>query len=394
MFNSEQLQAHIPTKKKMAKIRPIRNEFQNQPEEQHDDLVKVHTPIKAVWRHKASAHSIEALSIEHVFIDENMPNEASSVQPLLVFDSPDTVSNTEGSSFRLLRNSHSPNSSSSLPFHTAATISTCQPDFKSPVECFYQNDECESEYIVIHQANRDSMQQLPTHAESHLNSTFIDRKYSSSGDDLDHVITKNNAEAGSPDDLFDEEGFYLFRKMEQSKNMLNYFINEIQDFGCRQRNEGCALEGEQENSINFQKPHENHRQIVYDYPVFTPFCFGFLETILEVDEEREEFAESFHFSRRFSDSESSIGSNSNAIAKSLDDQSLNSDEVINIDGTFSPESGKSVTNFVKVENGNRNIAKQRNDLGIKSHSSCESFASSCSSIFGIASKGGIGKNLI
>lgn len=391
MFNSEQLQAHVPTKKKMAKIKPIRNEFQNQPDEQHDDLVKVRTPIKAVWRHKASALSIEPLSIEHVFIDENMPNRPSSVQPVVVFDSPDTESTTECSSFRLVRNSPSPNSTSSLPFHTPATISTCQPDFKSPVDCYYQNDECESEYIVIHQANLDSMQQLPTHAESLLNSTFIDRKYSSSGDDLDHVITKNNAEAGFSDDLFDEESFYLFRKMKQSKNMLNYFINEIQDLEGRHQNEGFTQEGEQETPIKFQNPHENHRQIVYDNPVFAPFSFGFLETILEVDEEREEFAERFHFRRRFSDSESSIGSNSNAIAKSLDDQSLNSDEVINIDGTFSPESGKSVTNFVKVENGNRNVAKQQNDLGIKSHSSCECFASS---IFGIASKCGIGKNII
>lgn len=360
-----------------------------------DQLVKVRTPVKAVWRHKPIVHlldtSNEFTSVEEVYISEDSeePTAANS-RAVLLSTSPEAESITECSSFVI--NTPSPSSSSSFNFHSQSnTQQTNKPDCEPPTQFYYQNDESESEYIVIHQENIESLLLRPNNEDSHHDASFIEDE-EHSGDMLsedefgDYIVTTNQL---TLDDLLldDEEDFYFLQKNKNSKQMVNYFMHDIQK--SNDQTEYLLSEPEEllENALESSS---KNREIVYDFPIFVPpFGYGHLETIFEEDESNEEIIGE-HNNQKYSSSGLSDDSNSNAIAESLDDQSLNSDEVFT-QNSCSPE--PVVELFEEITNISTKSIKKRNDSGIKSHSSNESFASSHSSNVEKSNNFQIGKNV-
>ncbi len=391
--------------KKMAKIKPMISQPSTESAEfiADDQLIKVRTPVRAVWRHKPIVHllasSKESVSVEQVYISEDSgepvavcsADHASNPSP-----EAEELSVTEGSSFVI--HTPSPSSSSSFVFQSQNNTQHAQKsDSKLPVQFYYHNDESESDYIVIHQANMESSQSRPNNEHSHHDETFIEDEECSGDDDLSEdelgeyiVTTSQNA----PDDLLldDEEDFYSSKKNKNSKQMINYFMHDIQQSGDNDQSEYLLTEPEElfENAL---EENQTKREIVYDFPIFVPpFGYGYLETIFEEDEDNDEIIGAQH-DTRYSSSDSSDGSNQNAIAESLDDQSFNSDEVFMHDNSCSPE--PTVEQFEEKPNlESKKRIKKRNDSGIKSHSSNESFASSHSSTSKVESLNSftIGKN--
>ncbi|KAJ6222019.1 hypothetical protein RDWZM_000564 [Blomia tropicalis] len=271
--------------KKMAKIKPMMQP--SSVDESNSQLVKIRTPIRAVWRHKPIVYRLESdCNVEHVFInsdsylDDNDDDECSKKndqhhqETSIISLSPDS---TEGgdtaNNSALFISSPTPPSSSTSFIIKPQSISINQSKKETIQDC----TESESDYIVIHNNQHFDCNRRVQESRN----TMADAEYSDDPFDEEefdcHIDT-------IPDDLCSLDDDDLYR----NKRMATYFMEEIGGQCDNNQMEGDYCLNDHE-PCRFDSPSSNestHRQLVYDFPDFIPsFGYGFLETIIEENED-------------------------------------------------------------------------------------------------------------
>ena len=352
--------------KKMAKIKPMMQP--SSVDESNSQLVKIRTPIRAVWRHKPIVYRLESdCNVEHVFInsdsylDDNDDDECSKKndqhhqETSIISLSPDS---TEGgdtaNNSALFISSPTPPSSSTSFIIKPQSISINQSKKETIQDC----TESESDYIVIHNNQHFDCNRRVQESRN----TMADAEYSDDPFDEEefdcHIDT-------IPDDLCSLDDDDLYR----NKRMATYFMEEIGGQCDNNQMEGDYCLNDHE-PCRFDSPSSNestHRQLVYDFPDFIPsFGYGFLETIIEENED--DFDHRSFVS--LSDDCNAIHLCGDDVSKSYspdEDDDYGDDDVFNgNDGTMEKQSMSKNGSFQK-----RSIL----DSGIRSQSSAESIAS-------------------